>query len=269
LRGPGVLVAVCPHTSPRPLSPRLVSERSWAGYNYLFMVEIIPTNTCPPDLAELSRRSELIASFSPAVQLDVSDGKFTAETSWPFCAGQEAEQAQLAEGSLALPHIEKLAYEAHLMVEEPLEIGSALIRAGASRIIAHMEAFADEREILHALALWKGAHGSEVGLALLLDTPLLLVDAYVAQCDVVQLMSIATLGYQGAPYEPRVIPRIKELREKYPELTIEIDGGVSEKNVADLALAGARRFGVGSAIMKASDPASAYENLKNLAQSAL
>jgi len=91
----------------------------------------------------------------------------------------------------------------------------------------------------------------------------------ITACDVVQVMSIATLGKQGAPYDVRAIARIKELHTKYPELVISVDGGVSEKNIADLARAGARRFGVGSAITKAPDPKAAYLNLKAIAESAL
>jgi pentose-5-phosphate-3-epimerase len=82
-------------------------------------------------------------------------------------------------------------------------------------------------------------------------------------------MSIAQLGKQGAAFEPRIIPRIEELRAMYPSTTIAIDGGVSEKNIAELVRAGATRFGVGSAISKASDPKVAYENLKTLAENAL
>lgn len=233
------------------------------------MIQILPTNTCPPDLVELARRSELIAQFAPAVQLDISDGKFTAETSWPYRDGQDADMQKMAEGSLALPMCDRLFYEVHLMVEEPLAIGTALIRAGAKRIIGHVEAFADDREVFHALEVWKKTSEIEVGLAVLLDTPLPVVEQYIRECQVVQLMSIATLGYQGASYEPRVTERIKELHAKYPELVIEVDGGVSEKNIAELVRAGARRFGVGSAIMKAADPAGAYVHIQKLAEAAL
>ena len=218
------------------------------------MIEIIPTNTCPPDFTELSRRSELIASFAPAIQLDIGDGAFVPEASWPYREGQSTDIQKMKEGSLSLPMSERLFYEVHLMVEEPLEIGKALARAGARRIIGHIEGFADKREALFALESWKHIDTLEAGFALLLDTPLPVISSLIEQCDVVQLMSIASLGYQGAKFEERVTPRIEELHAQYPELVIEVDGGVSEANIAELVRAGARRFGVGSAIMKAGDP---------------
>ncbi|MBI5457468.1 hypothetical protein HY971_01960 [Candidatus Kaiserbacteria bacterium] len=233
------------------------------------VIEIVPTNTCPPDLAELSRRSAFFADFSEWVQLDISDGLFTQERSWPYGEGQWAELESLADGSLQPPFVRDINYETHMMVEEPGELGLRLAQAGIQRIIGHVEAFADEKEILEALGAWRSAGAREVGLAILLDTPLPVLEPMIPACDVVQVMSIATLGKQGAPYDIRAIARIGELHSKYPTLTISVDGGVSMKNIAELTRAGARRFGVGSAITKAENPKVAYEQLKSLAESAL
>lgn len=233
------------------------------------MIEIIPTNTCPPDLAEMSKRSGFFAQFSEWVQLDVSDGAFTPERSWPYGDGQWTELESLASGVIQLPSAPGLNYETHLMVEEPREIGMRLAEAGIKRIIGHVEAFGDQKEILSALDSWRNAGATEVGLALLLDTPLPVLLPMISACNVVQVMSIATLGRQGAPYDERAIKRIGELHARYPELVISVDGGVSLKNIAELTRAGATRFGVGSAITKAPDPKAAYEQLKATAESAL
>ena len=233
------------------------------------MIEIVPTNTCPPDLAELSRRSAFFVGFSEWVQLDISDGMFTPERSWPYAEGQWAELETLSDDPSKLPSAGNLKYETHLMVEEPRELGLRLAQAGIQRVIGHVEAFADEKEILEALGAWRSAGAQEVGLAVLLDTPLPVLEPMIPACDVVQVMSIATLGKQGAPYDVRAIARIQELHSKYPELTISVDGGVSTKNIAELTRAGARRFGVGSAITKSEDPKAAYEQLKSIAESAL
>ena len=231
------------------------------------MIEIIPTNTCPPDLEELSRRSKMFAEFSKMVQLDVGDGVFIPETSWPLKDGQWQELEAMGQGE-GLPLADSLSYEVHLMVTDPAEIGILLARAKAKRIIAHLEAFPDSNQIPEIFNAWRGAGAAEVGLALLLDTPLSLLEPVVAVCDVVQVMSIAKLGYQGAAFEVRAFERIQELRSTYPTLVIEVDGGVSEKNIAELARAGATRFGVGSAITKADNPSMAYERLKSLAENA-
>ncbi len=233
------------------------------------MIEIIPTNTCPASFAELRQRSELFAGFSKQVQLDIDDGVFAPELSWPYLGEQWAELEAMAVSGKKLPCVDALAYEAHLMVEEPTRIGELLARVGCTRVIAHVEVFEGEISAREAFALWKAAGALEVGLAALIDTPLSALEPYVADCNVVQFMSIARLGKQGASFEPRIIARIAEFRERFPDTLISVDGGVSETNIQELVRAGARRFGVGSAITKAADPKAAYENLKTIAESAL
>lgn len=233
------------------------------------MIEIIPTNTCPPSLTELARRSRIFEGFAKEVQLDVDDGAFAPELSWPYLEGQWAELEQMAIGSTMLPCAETLQYETHLMVEEPVRIGELLARVGCTRILAHIEVFENAAVATDAFTAWKAAGASQVGLAVLIDTPLSELEPLVEKCDVVQLMSIAQLGKQGAAFEPRIIARIEELHTKFPNLAIAVDGGVSERNIAELVRAGATRFGVGSAISKATDPKVAYANLKTVAENAL
>ncbi len=233
------------------------------------MIEILPTNTCPPDLGELTLRSEAFSTFSPHVQLDIGDGKFVPAVSWPYQSGQWAELELLATKKKKLPFSDTLLYEAHMMVDAPVEVGELLAAAGCRRILVHLEVFADDETIQRAFSRWKKSGALEVGLVVLIDTPLSLLDPLVPICDAVQLMSIATLGAQGAPFDARVIPRIAELHAQYPELTIAVDGGVSEKNITELVRAGARRFGVGSAISKAENPSEAYVHIKEVAESAV
>lgn len=231
-------------------------------------IEIVPTNTSPATLTELSHSTEFLKELSPWIQLDLADGVFVPVVSWPYQSGQWEELENLTRGT-KLPFSDSIHYEVHLMVQEPMQIGELLARAGAKRILGHIEALGNHGNVHKAFAAWKGAGVAEVGLAVLMETPVSDILPLVPQCNVVQLMSIAALGRQGAPYEPGVIERIQQLHEAYPELTIEVDGGVSLTNIADLARAGASRFGVGSAITKADDPAAAYQALKSSAENAL
>jgi len=231
-------------------------------------IEILPTNTSPETLTELTQRTETLKEISPWIQLDIADGVFVPVVSWPYQSGQWAELEVLSRGK-KLPYSDSANYEVHLMVQKPREIGELLARAGAKRILGHAETFSGHGAVASAFSAWKAAGAEEVGLAFLLDTPLAEHETQIAECDVVQLMSIATLGRQGATFEPKIVQRIQELHAKYPELTIEIDGGVSTDNIAELARAGATRFGVGSAIMKSEEPKRAYETLKMAAENAL
>lgn len=228
--------------------------------------EILPTNTCPTDYPELIRRSTAFAKFAPKIHLDLSDGKFTPITSWPFGEGQWAELEKMADRREVLPLAKIVHYEVHLMVNEPLRIGTFMARVGCRRILGHLETFSSSHSVKEAFSAWRAGGAAEVGLALLIDTPLAVFDEYASQCDEVLLMSIPTLGKQGAPFDERIYERVSALRGKFPDVIIGIDGGVGEGNIQKLRDAGASRFGVGSAITKTPDPAVAYSQLLAIAQ---
>src|SRR3989338_3326410 len=86
---------------------------------YLCDPHIIPTNTCPPDSAELARRTERFLPFATDVHLDVSDGLFSPITSWPYVGTEWREFEALVSEGARLPYAETINYEVHLMVQEP------------------------------------------------------------------------------------------------------------------------------------------------------
>ena len=216
--------------------------------------EIIPT-IVPASSADISEWSEKFAEFAPWIQIDAGDGVFVSNKTW------------FPPQTYTFPLSDKVAYEAHLMVQSPREIGMQFIRSGCRRMIGHAEVFSTADEAHGVLDAWKG-QGAEAGLAPLIDTPLEVVEPPVSVCDVVLLMAIATLGKQGAAFDQRIYTRVRELHAKHPDLTIAIDGGVSLQNIRALVEAGASRFSVGSAISRSPDPAVAYADLVMLAESA-
>ena len=153
-----------------------------------------------------------------------------------------------------------ISVEAHLMTKDPRAAGDALASAGVSCIIGHIEAFASPQEAIDTLASWR-AQGAQAGLAILMQTPLATLAPVAEACDVIQMMCIDTIGAQGAPFDQRSFARLGQLHAMFPKAALAVDGGVSHANIVDLAHMGARRFLVGSAIMKQPDPARAYEAL--------
>lgn len=223
-------------------------------------IEIIPT-CVPRTAAELTDYARIILSFSSVIHIDIVDGLFAPSHTWPYI-----EHGRF--GEFDLSGVSGLSAEIHLMVEEPREIGKRFARAGAFRVIGHIEAFEDEDHAHGALDAWREEGAREVGLGILMDTPLPLLDHHIFAMDVVQLMTIPTIGRQGIPYDKNAPARVQEMRERHPDLLISVDGGVSESNIRELARAGARRFCAGSSIAKAPDPAKAHRSLQKLARSA-
>ncbi len=61
---------------------------------------------------------------------------------------------------------------------------------------------------------------------------------------------------------PSELPKVKALRDKYPDLNIEVDGGLSEKTIDEAAEAGANVIVAGSAVFGAEDPRAVIRKLR-------
>lgn len=157
----------------------------------------------------------------------------------------DSKLAEIPEG-VELVHIDVLEedfwtdtdinFEVHLMVILPEEIAERWVKRGAKRIIVHKL-----NEII------KGFRGRvEIGLAVELDVPLEEIFPLIPEVDFVHLMSIATIGGQGRPLDATIFDRIKEVREKFPQLKISVDGGINTGNFQALIDLGADRLVVGS-----------------------
>ncbi|WP_456488213.1 ribulose-phosphate 3-epimerase [Caminibacter pacificus] len=96
-------------------------------------------------------------------------------------------------------------------------------------------------------------------------TPVCLLEYIVSDVDMVLLMSVNP-GFGGQKFIPSVLDKIKELRElaqkKNPNLLIEIDGGVNDKNAPLLKEAGADILVAGSYVFKSGDYKKAIESLR-------
>ncbi len=231
---------------------------------YLCDPHILPTNTCPPDFGELTRRSTEFAEYAIEAQLDIADGIFAPVTSWPYNSGQW-EDAEVLLRDTKLSGDTSIRYEVHLMVKDPGPIGEMLARAGAIRLIPHIEALPEIDDARELFARWRAAGVEEIGIAMRIDTPLEALDPYIHECAVVQLMSIAKIGAQGQPFDDRALSRVEELHARYPELLVAVDGGITESNVEELVRAGANRLCVGSALSKSENAAAAFARMHDRA----
>lgn len=69
-------------------------------------------------------------------------------------------------------------------------------------------------------------------------------------------------GFGGQSFMASELPKVRALREKYPSLHIEVDGGLSPKTVDQAANAGANVIVAGSAVFGAQDPADVIMKLR-------
>ncbi len=218
------------------------------------MVQIIPA-ILESDWIEVENKLNLTKEFATWVQLDIMDGIFVPEKSW-------ANPTDLKNYFEVQPPSKQLNIEVDLMVKNPENIVEAWIEAGAKRVIIHIESTDKVRK---AIDIVKKA-GVEVGIALNIDTTNKVLDEFMADTDFVQFMGIEKIGFQGQPFGEKVLHKVIDLRTRYSNAIISIDGGVNMKTVPLLVKAGVSRLVAGSAVFTHQSGARAgWEELGDLA----
>ena len=117
------------------------------------------------------------------------------------------------------PHTE-LFLDCHLMVDNPGRLLSAFADAGADGITVHVE-LGDPRPLLTEI----GALGVRRGLAFEPETPYDAVEPYLADIDLLLVMSVHT-GFGGQPFIPEVLDKVRAARK-------EIDAARSRRRDRD------------------------------------
>ena len=225
-------------------------------------IEINPT-WVPQGVDDLREAISTAKNLGASLHIDVNDGLFSRPFTWPYVG-----EGMIGEFDTSFLNGE--IFGAHLMVSDAREIGEFFIKAGAHSIVVHVESLDGDVGAARSLCeAWRALGVREIGLAILLDTPTEDLNPLLPFFDFIHVMSVATIGAQGAPFDPRAINRIRELHERLPDFPIADDGGDSAANIASLVRAGATRFSIGSAIMRAADSAGAYAEIKTAAENAL
>lgn len=230
----------------------------------MIMTEIIPA-ILEKEWKEIENKINLVKAFIASeiggwVQLDITDGIFVLEKSWNNHFDLKSYLSHL---EAKLPSV-GISVEIDLMVKSPELVIKDWADAGARRVIIHIESTDNAGK---AIAIAREA-GIEVGLALNIDTPNEVLDEFISKIDFVQFMGIANIGFQGQLFDNKVLHKIEDLRMKYPNAIITIDGGVSIETAPVLVKAGANRLATGSAIFSGTqEPFENWEKLKDLTAS--
>ncbi|MDX1537483.1 ribulose-phosphate 3-epimerase [Arsukibacterium sp.] len=142
--------------------------------------------------------------------------------------------------------------DVHLMVEPVDSLVPQFAKAGASIITFHPEA---SRHIDRTLQLIKDS-GCQTGLVFNPATPLSYLDYVLDKLDVILLMSVNP-GFGGQKFIPATLDKLTQVRKLIDgsglPIRLEVDGGVTVDNIADIAAAGADMFVAGSAIFNSDD----------------
>ena len=146
----------------------------------------------------------------------------------------------------------KAPIDVHLMVSPVDRLIGDFAEAGANYITFHPEA---TDHVDRSLQLIKDS-GCKAGLVFNPATPLDAASYVMDKLDIILLMSVNP-GFGGQAFIPSTLSKLSEARELIDsvsnEILLEVDGGVSVSNIAEIASAGADTFVAGSAIFNQPD----------------
>lgn len=213
------------------------------------MERIISPSMLSADFGFLDRDTRMIdRSAAQWIHIDVMDGVFVPNISFGFPVLKSIRKAS-----------DKFM-DVHLMIVEPQRYAERFVQAGANLVTVHQEAVEDLAQVI---AMIKKA-GAKAGVSVKPATDIDVLFPYLDEIDTVLVMSVEP-GFGGQSFIPSSIDKVRRLRQEIDRrgtgTLIEIDGGVSAANAAELFEAGCDVLVAGSAIFGAQDPRAEIEKM--------
>lgn len=203
---------------------------------------IIPTvfATSRPDFFY---RLKKIEQACDEIHIDIMDGRFVHSKSIPIQELPDLTQRPRIK-SRRINQFCRVAFEAHLMVKEPLPMIPILRDKGFSKIIAHIEALNSPGKIQQFIRETKKM-GMKAGLALNPETKLQKVIPYSDDVDVILFLGVHP-GKEHQTLIQSVVAKVREYLRTKRKAVAQIDGGINPNTIALFSSIGVRRFNSGS-----------------------
>ncbi len=211
------------------------------------MIKVAPS-VFAADFAKMGEQVELIEKCgADMLHLDVMDGMFVPN----FSFGPSMVKA--------IRNHTNLPFDVHLMVEKPERYIDDFVAAGADYITIHYEASPHAHRTLGYIK----SKGIKSGIVYNPATPLDSLKHLLDVVDMVLIMSVNP-GFGGQKFIPAALEKLKEAKSIIGDrdILLEIDGGVTEANAAQIKAAGANVLVAGSSVFGAADPKEAITKIR-------
>lgn len=158
--------------------------------------------------------------------------------------------------------------DAHLMISSPDQMVPEYLAAGADVVTFHYEATSHANRLANLIR----EKGAKAGVAINPGTPVSVLDAIVEDVDLVLVMTVNP-GFGGQKFIPGSLRKIRQVKamcaKRHVAPIIEVDGGISPANAADVCAAGATLLVAGSAVFGKADRADAIRKIAEAGESGL
>jgi ribulose-phosphate 3-epimerase len=213
---------------------------------------LIAPSVLAADFANLQRDIEMINnSEADWFHIDIMDGVFVPNISFGMPVLE------------AITKHAKKTIDVHLMIVDPDRYIKTFATLGSTILTVHYEACNHLHRTLQAIK----AEGMKAGVALNPHTNIDLLEDVINDIDMVCIMSVNP-GFGGQSFIENTYSKIEKLKalinRKNASTLIEIDGGVTDKNAAQLVKAGADVLVAGNFVFKATNPTKTISDLKQL-----
>ena len=195
------------------------------------------------DYGDLNNYLKTLEPFSDWFHVDVMDGNFVKNLTIGACVVKAIKT--------------DVPLDCHLMINNPHLYVEDFAKAGAYLITIHAEA---SRHLPEDIKKIKDL-GCKVGVSINPDTSVDKISTVLPMVDLILVMSVHP-GFGGQAFIPDVLDKVKWIREHYPDLDIQIDGGIDHETAALAVEAGANILVSGSYILKSDDPEKASKRLR-------
>ena len=216
-------------------------------------MEVVPA-IIPKSFDDLKEKILKVGPHVSGVQIDIMDGKFAPEASWPFSVSEDGEVEELHKN---LSGELRMGFELDMMVLNPEKYIDRWGEFGVQTFIIHFESTDKLDEIIETLR----GKGKNIGLALKPSTGIEAIEPFMEKVDMVQFMGNDKIGFHGVELDEKVFGLISDLRNRHKEIIISIDIGVNFETASKLVEAGVSKLVSGSTIYNSDDIGEAIRRL--------